>query len=126
MASLHTLDRSALIEILTKPKNALVKQYARLFEIDGVILEIEEEALHAIADKALERKTGARGLRAIMEETLTDVMYDIPSQKNVEKCILHKEVITSGKEPTLIINDTKKALNPPRKKKKKENIDSAS
>ncbi len=126
VASLHTLDRSALIEILTKPKNALVKQYARLFEIDGVILEIEEEALHAIADKALERKTGARGLRAIMEETLTDVMYDIPSQKNVEKCILHKEVITSGKEPTLIINDTKKALNPPRKKKKKENIDSAS
>jgi len=82
--------------------------------------------LHAIADKALERKTGARGLRAIMEEILTDVMYDIPSQKNVEKCILNKEVITMGKEPVLIINDTKKALNPPKKKKKKENIDSAS
>lgn len=126
VASLHTLDRGALIEILTKPKNALVKQYAKLFEIDGVLLEIEEEALHAIADKALERKTGARGLRAIMEETLTNVMYDIPSQKNVEKCVLEKEVIISGKEPTLILNDTKKALNPPRKKKKKENIDSAS
>lgn len=126
IASLHTLDRSALIEILTKPKNALVKQYEKLFEIDGVQLEIEEEALHAIADKALERKTGARGLRAIMEEILTDVMYDIPSQKNVEKCILNKEVITMGKEPVLIINDTKKALNPPKKKKKKENIDSAS
>lgn len=126
IASLHTLDRQALIEILTKPKNALVKQYEKLFEMDGVQLEIEEEALYAIADKALERKTGARGLRAIMEEILTDVMYDIPSRKNMEKCILHKEVVTLGKEPTLIINDTKKSLNPPKKKKKKENIDSAS
>lgn len=126
IASLHSLDRAALIDILTKPKNALVKQYEKLFEIDGVQLEIEEEALHAIADKALERKTGARGLRAIMEEILTDVMYEIPSQKNVEKCILHKEVVTMGKEPILIINETKKALNPPKKKKKKENIDSAS
>ncbi len=126
VASLHTLDRDALIDILTKPKNALVKQYAKLFEIDGVQLEIEEEALHAIADKALERKTGARGLRAIMEETLTDVMYDIPSQQNIEKCIIDKEVILSGKLPELIVNDTKKALNPPKKKKQKTSIDSAS
>lgn len=126
VASLHSLDRDALIEILTKPKNALVKQYKKLFEIDGVELEIEEEALHAIADKALERKTGARGLRSIMEEILTDVMYEIPSKKNVEKCIVNKEVVVSGHEPTLVFNETRKALNSPKKKKQKENIDSAS
>lgn len=125
VASLHSLDREALIEILTKPKNALVKQYTKLFEIDGVQLIIEEEALHAIADKALERKTGARGLRSIMEETLIDVMYDIPSKKNVEKCILDRESILSGREPTLVFNETKKAL-PSKKKKQTENIDSAS
>ena len=126
VASLHSLDRDALIEILTKPRNALVKQYKKLFEIDGVELVIEECALHAIADKALERKTGARGLRSIMEEILTDVMYEIPSKKNVEKCIVDGEVVLSGREPTLIFNDTRKALNSPKKKKQKENIDSAS
>ncbi|NLN63828.1 MAG: ATP-dependent Clp protease ATP-binding subunit ClpX [Clostridiaceae bacterium] len=125
VASLHSLDREALIDILTKPKNALVKQYTKLFEMDGVQLIIEDDALQAIADKALERKTGARGLRSIMEESLTDVMYDIPSKKNVEKCILDKEAITSGREPTLVLNDTKKAL-PPKKKKQTQNIDSAS
>ena len=81
IASLHSLDRDALIEILTTPRNALVKQYKRLFEIDNVELTFEEEALHAIADKALERKTGARGLRSIIEEALTDVMYEIPSKR---------------------------------------------
>lgn len=126
VASLHSLDRAALIDILTKPKNALVKQYMRLFEMDGVQLIIEEEALHAIADKALERKTGARGLRSIMEEILTNVMYEIPSKKNVEKCILDKETIISGREPTLVFNETKKSLNPPKKKKQNETIDSAS
>jgi len=126
VASLHSLDRAALIDILTKPKNALVKQYTRLLEMDGVQLIIEEEALHAIADKALERKTGARGLRSIMEEILTNVMYEIPSKKNVEKCILDRETIISGREPTLVFNETKKALNPPKKKKQTENIDSAS
>lgn len=126
VASLHSLDRQALIDILTKPKNALVKQYKKLFEIDGVELVMEEDALHAIADKALERKTGARGLRSIMEEILTDVMFEIPSKKNVEKCIVDREVVLSGREPTLIFNDARKALNPPKKKKQKENIDSAS
>ncbi len=125
VASLHILDRAALIDILTKPRNALVKQYKKLFEIDGVQLEIEEEALHAIADKALERKTGARGLRAIMEEIMMDVMYDIPSNRNVEKCILNIDAVLSGKAPTLILNETKKTLMP-KKKKQKENIDSAS
>jgi len=126
VASLHSLDRDTLIDILTKPRNALVKQYKKLFEIDGVELVIEEEALQAIADKALERKTGARGLRSIMEEILIDVMYEIPSKKNVEKCIVDREVIVSGREPTLIYNEARKALNPPKKKKQKENIDSAS
>ncbi|HEY8499565.1 MAG TPA: ATP-dependent Clp protease ATP-binding subunit ClpX [Clostridia bacterium] len=126
VVSLHSLDREALIDILTKPKNALVKQYKKLFELDGVELEIEEEALHAIADKAMERKTGARGLRAIMEEIMMDVMYDIPSKRNVEKCIIDKETIASGKPPTLIFNETKKAISPPKKKKHNESIDSAS
>lgn len=125
VVSLHSLDRAALIDILTKPKNALVKQYTKLFEMDGVQLIIEDDALEAIADKALERKTGARGLRSIMEEALTDVMYDIPSKKNVEKCILDKDAILVGSEPTLVLNETKKAL-PPKKKKQTENIDSAS
>ena len=125
VVSLHSLDRAALIDILTKPKNALVKQYTKLFEMDGVQLVIEDDALEAIADKALERKTGARGLRSIMEEALTDVMYDIPSKKNVEKCILGKDAILTGGEPTLVLNETKKAL-PPKKKKPTENIDSAS
>lgn len=126
VASLHSLDRDALIEILTKPKNALVKQYKKFFELDGVELEIEEEALHAIADKAMERKTGARGLRAIMEEIMLDVMYDIPSKRNVEKCIIDKETVISGNPPTLTFNETKKAINPPKKKKHSENINSAS
>jgi ATP-dependent Clp protease ATP-binding subunit ClpX len=126
VASLHSLDRDALIEILTKPKNALVKQYKKFFELDGVELEIEEEALHAIADKAMERKTGARGLRAIMEEIMLDVMYDIPSKRNVEKCIIDKETLISGNPPTLIFNETKKAISPAKKKKHSENINSAS
>jgi len=126
VVSLHSLDREALIDILTKPKNALVKQYRKLFEMDGVELEIEEEALHAIADKALERKTGARGLRAIMEEIMMDVMYDIPSKRNVEKCIIDKETVNSGKPPTLIFNEAKKAISPAKKKKHSENINSAS
>ncbi|HZK28514.1 MAG TPA: ATP-dependent Clp protease ATP-binding subunit ClpX [Thermoclostridium sp.] len=126
ISSLHSLDRDALIDILTKPRNALVKQYKRLFEMDEVELIFEEEALHAIADKALERKTGARGLRSIIEEALTDVMFDIPSKKNVEKCIVDKEVILSGREPTLVLNETRKAISSPKKKKQTENIDSAS
>jgi len=84
IVTLHSLDREALVKILTEPKNALVKQYQKLFEMDDVILEFEKEAIEAIADKAIERNTGARGLRAILEEIMLDVMYDIPSQENVE------------------------------------------
>ena len=123
--ALSPLDKAALVEILTKPKNALVKQYQRLFEMDGVQLEVEEGALEAIADKALERKIGARGLRAIIEEIMLDVMYDIPSKDNVEKCIIHKETVINNESPVLIYGEQKKAL-PAVKKKKRSEIDSAS
>ncbi len=125
MVPLHALDRSALIDILTKPKNALVKQYERLFELDGVKLEIEDDALDAIADKALERKTGARGLRAIMEEIMMDVMYDIPTTETAEKCILNKDSVINKTSPTLIHGESRKAL-PNVKKKKRSEVDSAS
>ena len=88
IATLEGLTKEALIEIVTKPKNALVKQYKKLLEIDGVELEFEPDALEAIVDKAIERKTGARGLRSIIENVMTDIMYDIPSNEKIEKCII--------------------------------------
>ncbi|MGN0348575.1 MAG: ATP-dependent Clp protease ATP-binding subunit ClpX [Roseburia sp.] len=91
--SLETLDREALIRILQEPKNALTKQYQKLFELDGVALEFDREALEAIADKALERKTGARGLRAIMETTTLDLMYHIPSDESITDCRITKELV---------------------------------
>jgi len=110
IATLHPLDKNALIQILTEPKNALVKQYQKLLEMDDVILEFEEGALESIAEKAIERKTGARGLRAILEEIMLDVMYDIPSLANVEKCIISKDTVEKGTLPELIINENKKSL----------------
>lgn len=110
IATLHPLDKDALIQILTEPKNALVKQYQKLLEMDDVILEFEEGALESIAEKAIERKTGARGLRAILEEIMLDVMYDIPSLANVEKCIISKDTVEKGTLPELIINENKKSL----------------
>ena len=91
--SLDLLDREALIRILKEPKNALAKQYIKLFELDGVALEFEEDALEAIVDKALERKTGARGLRAIMEAATLDLMYQIPSDESIAKCVITKEMV---------------------------------
>lgn len=91
--SLDMLDRDALIRILKEPKNALTRQYEKLFELDGVALEFDQEALEAIADKALERKTGARGLRAIMESVLMDLMYHIPSDESVTNCEVTKELV---------------------------------
>ena len=91
--SLDSLDRDALVRILTEPKNSLVKQYAKLFELDGVGLEFNQEAIEAIADKALERKTGARGLRAIMETVMLDLMYRIPSDESISKCIIDKDTV---------------------------------
>ena len=102
LTSVENLDKPALMQILTEPKNALVKQYQRLFDLDHVDLEFDAEALDAIADLAQERGTGARGLRAIMESVLLSVMYDIPSRTDVEKVIITKECIISGGAPTLI------------------------
>lgn len=97
--SLQSLDEQALIKILKEPKNALVKQYQKLFEMDGVKLEFTEDALECVAKEAIERKTGARGLRAIMEKVLMNIMYNIPSEESVKKCIINKEVITGTGEP---------------------------
>lgn len=106
IGSLTPLDEDALVEILTKPKNALVKQYQKLFEIDNVELEFEQEALGEIAKKAIERKTGARGLRSIIEGIIVDVMFDLPSREDVEKCVITKETVTEENgNPKLIFRD---------------------
>ena len=107
VATLQDLDREALIKIVTEPKNALVKQYKKLFEIDGVELEFQDEALEAIVDKAIERKTGARGLRSILEDIMRDIMFDIPSNPDIEKCIITKDTVINGVEPTVVINNNK-------------------
>jgi len=99
IATLEHLDKDALIQILTEPKNALVKQYQKLFSLDGVELEIREDALEAIAEKALKRKTGARGLRSIMENALLDTMYELPSLKGVTRVIVDKSTIEEGATP---------------------------
>jgi ATP-dependent Clp protease ATP-binding subunit ClpX len=102
IASVSKLDREALVQILTEPRNALVKQYQKLFELDGVELEFERDAIDAIADKALERGTGARGLRAIIEEVLLQVMYDVPSRGDVSKVVVTREVVEGQAAPTLV------------------------
>jgi ATP-dependent Clp protease ATP-binding subunit ClpX len=91
--SLDSLDRDALIRILVEPKNSLVKQYKKLFELDGVGLEFEDSAIEAVADKALDRKTGARGLRAILESVMLDLMYTIPSDESISRCVITKEIV---------------------------------
>nr|WP_263325527.1 ATP-dependent protease ATP-binding subunit ClpX [Neobacillus sp. Marseille-Q6967] len=105
IASLEQLDEDALIEILTKPKNALVKQYQKMLEIDEVELEFEEGALHEIAKKAIERKTGARGLRSIIEGIMLDVMFDLPSRDDITKCIITKETVINNSVPKLVLED---------------------
>ena len=100
-AKLDLLDRDVLIKILTEPKNALVKQYKAMFGFDNVKLEFEREAIEAMADKALERHTGARGLRSIIEDTLSDVMYETPSDENIEKIVITKSCITDGAAPII-------------------------
>jgi ATP-dependent Clp protease ATP-binding subunit ClpX len=105
ITTVSPLDRDALIKILSEPKNALVKQYRRLFEIDNVELEFSEDAVEAIADQALLRGTGARGLRAIMEEVLLNVMYEVPSREDVAKVVVTGEVVLENVNPTLIPRD---------------------
>jgi ATP-dependent Clp protease ATP-binding subunit ClpX len=102
LTHVHNLDKQALVDILTKPKNALVRQYCKFFEFDGVELEFDEGALSAIADQAILRGTGARGLRAIMEEVLLNVMYELPSRQDVTKCLIDEAVVMSGVNPTLV------------------------
>jgi ATP-dependent Clp protease ATP-binding subunit ClpX len=102
LTHVHNLDKNALVDILTKPKNALVKQYRKFFEFDGVELDFSDDALEAISDQAMLRGTGARGLRAIMEEVLLGVMYDLPSRKDVRKCQVDKQTVLDGVNPTLI------------------------
>ena len=105
IATLKDLDREALIKIATEPKNALVKQYKKLLEMDDVELEFNHDALEAIVDKALERKTGARGLRSIIEEIMRDIMFEVPSTQNISKCIITKETVLDKKSPEIIYKD---------------------
>lgn len=105
VATLESLDEEALMTILTQPKNALTKQYAKLFKMEGVELEFTEEALKEVAKKALARKTGARGLRSILEQSLLEVMYDIPSMENLTKVIISEGVINDGATPEMIFQD---------------------
>ncbi|MCX8711869.1 ATP-dependent protease ATP-binding subunit ClpX [Gilliamella sp. B3464] len=105
IGTLSELDKEALISILTEPKNALTKQFETLFDLDGVELEFTPEALAAIATKALKRKTGARGLRSIVENILLDTMYDLPSNKNIKKVIVEKETVEQSQTPSLVYRD---------------------
>jgi ATP-dependent Clp protease ATP-binding subunit ClpX len=121
--TLDLLDSSALVRILSEPKNAVCKQYKKLFELDGVELEFEEDALMAIAEEAMERKTGARGLRSIIENATLNMMYEIPSDENVEKCIITKDVITEGAEPVMIYSELSGAKKQIKKKHSMKNDD---
>jgi ATP-dependent Clp protease ATP-binding subunit ClpX len=105
ITTLEPLDEQALVDILTKPKNAIVKQYQKMLELDGVELEFEEEALREIAKKAIERKTGARGLRSIIEGIMLDVMFELPSREDVQKCIITVETVRGNEPPKLIRHD---------------------
>ncbi|WP_174729765.1 ATP-dependent protease ATP-binding subunit ClpX [Mesobacillus harenae] len=105
IASLAPLDEDALIEILTKPKNALVKQYQKMLELDEVELDFEEGALEEISKRAIERKTGARGLRSIIEGIMLDVMFDLPSRDDIKKCVITRETVVDGSVPKLILED---------------------
>ncbi|KMY54934.1 ATP-dependent protease [Bacillus sp. FJAT-27231] len=102
IASLEQLDEEALVEILTKPKNALVKQYQKMMELDEVNLEFEEDALREIAKKAIERKTGARGLRSIIESIMLDVMYDLPSREDIKTCVITEDTVLNNAAPKLL------------------------
>ena len=107
IVTLEELTEETLVRIMKEPKNALIKQYKKLFALDHVELEIEEDAVSAIAKKAIERKTGARGLRSIFEKAMTDIMFEIPSREDVQKCIVTKGTINEEKEPTLVLGDEK-------------------
>lgn len=109
VAPLHSLDEAAMKNILTQPKNAIIKQYKKLFMLEGVELEFDKPALDAMVKKAIERKTGARALRSIVENVLLDVMYDLPSMENVDKCLITQETVNENKAPVYIESDRKSA-----------------
>ncbi|NUN06901.1 MAG: ATP-dependent Clp protease ATP-binding subunit ClpX, partial [Bdellovibrio sp.] len=102
IAVLGQLDEEALMDILVRPKNAIIKQYQRLFSFEGVELKFTDKALRAVAQMALKRKTGARGLRGVLETAMLDVMYDIPSKANVKEVVIDENVITDGAQPMLV------------------------
>lgn len=108
ITSIGELNEASLVKILTEPKNALVRQYQELFRIEGVSLQFTEEALKAMAKEAVARKSGARGLRAIMEETMTDIMYELPSKKDVVECVVGEEVVLKNEDPILLYEQPKK------------------
>lgn len=108
ITSLNQLSEEALIDIVTKPKNALLKQYKKLFKMDNVELDIDDDALNAIVECAVERKTGARGLRAIMENVMIDAMYEVPSNKDIVKCVITKDVVTNHDKPKYVMAENKK------------------
>ena len=108
ITTLEPLSKEAYIDIMTKPKNALIKQYKKLFEMDNVTLNFEDDAIEAIVDKALERKTGARGLRAIIEETMRDIMFEIPTNNEIVECTITKDTIVNGAMPRLVLNELQK------------------
>ncbi|MTI81550.1 MAG: ATP-dependent Clp protease ATP-binding subunit ClpX [Firmicutes bacterium] len=108
IVTLDALDKESLVRILTEPKNALTKQYEKLFELDGVTLEYQDGALIAVAKKALERNTGARGLRAILEDVMLDIMYDLPSRKDIGKCVITPDCINRKEKPIIVTSDKKK------------------
>ena len=109
IATLEELDVDALVQILTEPKNALTKQYSKLFEMEGVEVDFREDGLRAIAEKAMERKTGARGLRSILEGILLDSMYNIPSRDDVSKVVIDESVIRGDSEPLLVYQSSQPA-----------------
>ncbi|MBR2744071.1 MAG: ATP-dependent Clp protease ATP-binding subunit ClpX [Clostridia bacterium] len=118
VATLKALDKTALLDIITKPKNSLIKQYKRLFELDNVELEFEEDALESIVNKAIERKTGARGLRSILEDIMRDIMFEIPSNPKIVKCLITKDTIENGSKPVVTIDENRIASeNVPTKRK---------
>jgi ATP-dependent Clp protease ATP-binding subunit ClpX len=108
VATFSELTEDAMVQILTEPKNALVKQYSKLLAMEGVDLEIRPNALKAIAKKALARKTGARGLRSILEQSLTDTMFDLPNANNVEKVVVDESTIDENKPPLLVYREAAK------------------
>jgi ATP-dependent Clp protease ATP-binding subunit ClpX len=112
ITAIHQLSRDDLCTILTEPRHALTRQFQRFFEFDDIELVFADDSLEAIADKALERETGARGLRSILEETLLDVQFELPSRRDVTKCVVTKETITEGRRPTLVTEAVQQDIGP--------------